>query len=141
MNTNRLNQRIDQTEIYWENTAIRTFPIEYRYDVSESDRVLSLAEIERQRFQVISLRSEFDISKCQRSFKSLAAILFGSLMTGLVGCSSEDATDHIVDATPAAHIAALDVADLEPAPASSTFGADLRVTNGNSVPLPPAMEY
>ena len=141
MNTNRLNQHIEQTEIFWENTAIRTFPVEYHYDVSENDRILDLAEVDRQRFREIGLRSEFEVNKCKRSFKSLAAILFGSLMAGFSGCHSEDVTDHIIDAVPAAQVVALNEANLEPAPASSTFGADLRITSGSSVPLPPAMEY
>lgn len=129
--------KIYQSEIYWENSAIRTFPNSYRFRVSDQARVINLTELEAQRFQEVQLRKEFETSKSLSAFRSLAAILFGSLTIGFVGCSSELEEHAAQDIAPAAK-----VESIEPAPAASSFGNnDLRIRSGRSLPLPPAMEY
>ncbi|MGB0370651.1 MAG: hypothetical protein ACPGN3_04820 [Opitutales bacterium] len=139
MNNRCHKSKTYQTEIYWENSAIRTFPCTYRYELSDQERVISLTELEKHRFQEVRLRQEFENTKSVAGFRSLAAILFGSLMAGFTGCSEEVIEAAVHEAAPAAQA---QVEKIEPAPAASSFGNnDLRVKSGRSLPLPPAMEY
>lgn len=141
MNTNCRKDRYEQTEIYWENSAIRTFPCQYRHNVSEESRIIELTELERNRFQEVRLRNEFSNSKSQNSFRSLAAILFGSLLTGLAGCSDEAVDTIVHESAPAASIEVVETFDEAPAAPSNRSNQSLVMKSGRSMPLPPAMEY
>ena len=141
MNIDCRKDRYEQTEIYWENSAIRTFPCQYRHNVSEESRAIDLSEVERNRFQEVRLRNEFSNSKSQASFRSLAAILYGSLLAGFAGCSDEAVDTIVHESAPAALIETVETFDEAPAAPSYGGNRSLVMKSGRSLPLPPAMEY